>query len=222
MTANTLPRNVRAQSSPSRRCLESSLLFLAGLFPPTQPWSNDSKLAHLWQPIAVETTEKPRAWLLNSEAHCPKAEHIESTEITQIPSVKKFLDEHNEFIKQLEKYTGENLTSWYDVGYIWDTLFAEKDYFKDNFVKPRWLDLMGNDTWERLYQFNEMEIGVFDLSPTYQRLRTGLLLKQILSNMNESVSKTSITGENRQFFTYSSHDTFISYVLQAFGFFHRK
>lgn len=212
---------MRAQSSPSRRCLESSLLVLAGLFPPSQSWSNNSQLAQLWQPIAVETTEKPRAWLLNSEAYCPAATNFEGN-ITEIPSVKQFLSNHREFINKLEKYTGENLTSWYDVGYIWDTLFAEKEYFGNNFVKPKWLELVGNDTWERLYQFNEMEIGVFDLSLPYQRLRTGLFLKQILLNMNKTVSQTTITKENRQFYTYSSHDTFISYVLQAFGFFHRK
>lgn len=212
---------MQAQSSPSLRCLVSSQLLLAGLFPPAQPWSNSTALATLWQPIAVETTEKPRAWLLNSEATCPAATHIEDT-ITEVPSVKSFLDEHREFIKQLEQYSGEDYSSWYDVGYLWDTLFTESEYFGNSFVRPKWLDQVGNDTWERLYRFNEMEIGVFGLSPKYQRLRAGPFLKEILANMNSIALKGTIKQENRQAFFYASHDTMISYILQALGFFHRK
>lgn len=215
---NLSVRNVRAQSSPSRRCVESSQLLLAGLFPPKQSWSSsdDDELARLWQPIAVESVEKSRAWLLNSEADCPAATQIENTISEQYP-VRQFLSQHYDWIKKLEIYTGQNYSSWYDVGYLWDTLLTEQEYFGDKFVRPKWLDIVGNDTWKRLYRFNQMEIGCFDISPKYQRLRGGPFLKEIIFNMATTLGE-SVDQMNRQLFTYGSHDTMISYIIQALGF----
>ena len=205
-------------------------MLLAGLIPPKSSsfeiWSNITELGYLWQPIGVESVER----MLSSETHCPKARYIERMINIEQPVVKKFLENHQKFIKQLELYSGEDYhsdprVSWYNVGYLWDTLFTEKEYFGyQSFNVPHWLDLVGNDTWDRLYKFNEVEIGAFNLSPQYQRLRAGPFLKEIITNMNTTIEVVNNHQDKYypQLFTYSSHDTMISYILQALGFWKGK
>ena len=53
-------REVYARSAASSRCFESCAALLAGAYPPKQKewqWNNgsDPELAHIWQPILIET-----------------------------------------------------------------------------------------------------------------------------------------------------------------------
>lgn len=117
MTDNILVRNVQAQSSFKRRCLETTLSVLAGIFPPSNftEWSQSQALAKLWQPIAVQTTESSRAWLLNPDTDCAAATAVKNAIPNEDPQMKAFLEKHKDFVTKLSQYTGQNFPSWIEV-----------------------------------------------------------------------------------------------------------
>ena len=165
-------------------------------------------------PYTLTREKKSHLLLLSffSETYCPAATHLEDIKKNE-PKVNRFLKAHEEWIKKLERFSGEDYSSWWDVGYLWDTLYTERLYFgADHFVAPDWLAKVGNDTWNELYRFNEMEIGCFSNSPQYQRLRAGPFLTEIIDNMNRS--RTITESNDRRVFTYASHDTQISYIVR--------
>lgn len=227
-SANIRVKNIRAQSSPIRRCIETELATLAGFIPPNKEaiWTNstswpDDVLSKIWQPIAVETVEESRSWKLNPDAVCPAASKIEKDMETSVPELKKFLEENHEFIKQVGNYSGEDFfhdLNWLWVGYLWDTEFTQKEYFGDRYLPPTWLNKIGNDTMERLSKFNDMVFSIYSTVPKFLKLRSGTFLKEVIDNMKNEANVKNIRKLN----TYGSHDTMIAYILHALGMFKGK
>lgn len=116
-TENILAKNVQAQSSFKRRCLETTLSVLAGLVPPTNAshWSQSHELAKLWQPIAVETTESSRAWLLNPDTECAAATAVKNAIPTEDPVLKAFLEKNKDFVQRVSQHSGQHFPSWIEV-----------------------------------------------------------------------------------------------------------
>lgn len=218
---NILLRNVRAQSSPKRRCLETSLAVLAGLLPPTNTstWSKTSQLAQLWTPIAVETVEPARAWLLNPDTECKAASAIKDALPTADAEMKKFLEENKDFVEKVSAKTGNTFPSWVQVGWIYDALFTEKAFFGSQFQLPDWLAQIGPDTLSRLKQFNDYQFTIFTKWPKYTKLRAGLLLQQTIDNMMAVANqKEQVSALNRKLFLYGTHDTMCSPISLALGY----
>ena len=225
-------KNIRAQSSPIRRCVETNLAMLAGFIPPSKEavWSNktswpETVLSKIWQPIAVETVEESRSWKLNPDAICPAASKIEKDMETKVPELKKFLEENHEFIKSVGNYSGEDFfgdLNWLWVGYLFDTEFTQKEYFEDRYLPPSWLSKIGNDTMERLSKFNDMVFSIYEKAPDFLKLRCGTFLKEVIDNMQNEVKLMQNTAANKKLFTYGSHDTMIAYILHSLGMFKGK
>lgn len=57
LTSN--PKEVHVRSSAKERCLQSTSMILAGIYPPKGrwQWDNETNLGHLWQPFPIETVE---------------------------------------------------------------------------------------------------------------------------------------------------------------------
>lgn len=218
---NILAKNVQAQSSFKRRCLETTLSVLAGLVPPTNAshWSQSHELAKLWQPIAVETTESSRAWLLNPDTECAAATAVKNAIPTEDPVLKAFLEKNKDFVQRVSQHSGQHFPSWIEVGWVYDAIFTERNFFGDQFKMPEWLSKVGNDTLARLKQFNDFQFSIYANWPKYVKLRAGLLLKQTIDNMRGTAAiKEPLTAKNRQLFLYGTHDTMVSPVMLALGY----
>lgn len=67
------PKEVLIRSSGSDRCLQSTTLVLAGLYPPQGRWKWNEDLGTLWQPFPIQTVPHPHDPMLNPDSICPNA-----------------------------------------------------------------------------------------------------------------------------------------------------
>ncbi|KAJ6225767.1 hypothetical protein RDWZM_004312 [Blomia tropicalis] len=217
---NILSRNVIAQSSPVRRCLETTLAVLAGMMKPlkSQIWSSIFGLANEWQPIGVSTVEKDSAYLLGDSPLCPKVDQLD--DMSELPETKQFLANNENFLQRLSNQTGLNVSGskWRLVAAMYDSMVCEKDYFGDEYKQPEWVNKVGPDCMERLKAFNDFVFTVnkYYKAP-YHRLTAGPFIKEMLLKMEETVNN-AININNRKLYTYGTHDLVVSRVLAAFGF----
>lgn len=100
-----------------------------------------------------------------------------------------------------------------------DTLWTEANILGSRYVAPDWLTQVGNDTLARLSKFNDMVFDIYGQAPAFVKLRSGTFLKEVIQNMR-NVAKDNfaqMTAENKKLTSYTSHDTFIAYVMHALG-----
>ena len=115
--------------------------------------------------------------------------------------------------------TGQTFPTWVQVGWIYDAIFSERNYFGDTFKMPDWLAKVSNDTLQRLKQFNDLQFTVYAPYRKYIRLRAGVFLKQAIDNFREAEKEAKEEKREKRFFLYGTHDTLVAHVLQAFGLF---
>lgn len=187
--------NIIAKSSSARRCQESALSLLSGLFPPSvdQRWSSERGLPELWQPIAVSSVEEFRDYLLETNSHCPKRDTHMAT-FPNLPSVKKFIASNEDFISNFTKFSGHNASDgkWGLITLVYDTLLCERDYFGETWKEPEWLKQLGPNAWEKLKAFMDMRIpAANDFPQEFFKLTAGPWIKELLETMNSAVKKKS-------------------------------
>lgn len=212
------------QDLPGNPHIESTLALLAGLAPPIpeveppQIWSHYDPLARLWQPIAVGTIEKARAWKLDPEVPCKSAEIVEKVNITRVPALRKLLEENRPFIKHLQRVTGEDFSpkgrGWMYIGYVLDTIISEAAYFREAFRAPNWLDRPALVVLEQIY---DQVYRVFGNAPRYLKTRGGLLLRGLLDNMINTVAAGG-TGKPKVYIATTT-DNMIAILEHAIGLF---
>ncbi len=212
------------QDLPGNPHIESTLALLAGLAPPIpeveppQIWSHYDPLARLWQPIAVGTIEKSRAWKLDPEVPCKSAEIVEKVNITRVPALRKLLEENRPFIKHLQRVTGEDFSpkgrGWMYIGYVLDTIISEAAYFREAFRAPNWLDRPALVILEQIY---DQVYRVFGNAPRYLKTRGGLLLRGLLDNMINTVAAGG-TGKPKVYIATTT-DNMIAILEHAIGLF---
>jgi len=210
------PKNIYLRSSASNRCIESAAALVAGMYPPEDRWvwSKNVSLAKSWQPIAIQTVLKSDDGLLVPNSNCPAADNAYE-EVMRSKEVQDFLESNKEFIEKVGNKTGEKYTKLRQLDYLYDTLHAEMD-FDEPLELPKWLKEIGNDTLERLRQF-ELKAFEYDWSSKkVQRLRSGLILQELSENMR---SATNVTKQKsmKKVYSYSTHDTLLVTILQALG-----
>lgn len=210
------PKNIYSRSSASNRCLESASAFVTGLYPPKNRWiwSQNDSLAQLWQPIAIQTILKSSDGLLVPSSKCPAADEAYE-EILQSKEVIDFMSSQKDFIEKLNEKTGENYTELRKLEHLSNTLNTELD-FDEPKPMPKWINELGNDTLDRLKQF---ELNGFKWSSKkLQRLRAGLMFKELTTNMKNIVkSNNSDKHLIKKVYSYSTHDSIIVTILQSLG-----
>ena len=206
------PKNIAIRSSSSDRCLESAAALSTGLYPPHDRWvwSKDLVLATFWQPIAIQTVLKSSDGLLVPNSYCPAADAAYE-ETMRSKQVQDFMASQKDFIEKVEQKSGQNLTTLRQVDYLYDTILAETTFDEPKPV-PQWVIELGNNTLDRLRQF-QLNAFKWDWSSrTVQKLRGGLLLQELTNNMkNAAEGKLDI----KKVYSYSTHDTLIVTLLQA-------
>ncbi|CAG2161546.1 unnamed protein product [Oppiella nova] len=196
------PREVQIRSSAADRCLESVALVMAGLYRPEGRWQWNNDLGHQWQPFPIQTEPRDVDGMLNSGSKCLAAEQ-ELTRIHNSPEYLQYVDQSKDILNYVSSNTGLNITDLNGAEEVFDTLLIEKE---NGYPLPRWAS--DATTYEKLSQISDMTF-YFDFSTQLvQRLRTGLLLKDIIKHMNETVNR--------------KHDTQLALLLNALNVFDRK
>jgi Histidine phosphatase superfamily (branch 2) len=205
------PKEVYVRSSSTRRSIESAQCLLAGLYPPIGRWiwSKDNQLANYWQPIGIESVETERDILLKSLMKCPATDDS-LHQVMNSDEVKLFLSSQKDFIDQLSHNCGIKYTEL-------KQLYDLSDYLRVQIMngvnKPEWVDLIGNDTLERLFEFEKHYFLWRWSTEIIKRLRAGPLLKVLSENMK----KASLDQTDVKLYYYSTHDTKLVVLMQALG-----
>ena len=205
------PKNIYLRSSASDRCLESASALASGLYPPKNRWiwGNDL-LAISWQPIAIQTELKSSDGLLVPNSVCPAADAAYE-EVMRSKEVTQFMASQKEFIAKIEEKTGEKYTKLRQLDYLYDTINAELTFDEPKPV-PKWINELGNDTLQRLKQFEWNAFKYDWSSKKVQRLRAGLILKELTTNMQNVVKGQNHT---KKVYSYATHDTQIVTIMQS-------
>ncbi|XP_076360686.1 prostatic acid phosphatase-like isoform X2 [Tachypleus tridentatus] len=200
------PREISIRSSAKERCLESAECNLAALYKPQGYWKWNNNLN--WQPMPIETVPLAEDGMLFPESECPESDK-EVLRILKSPMAQRFNNDHQKLYRSLSEHSGEKIETWRDVGSVYDTLKIEKLH---NLTVPDWVDPM----WEQLVNISNWNFHLGFDSEVILRLRTGLLLKDMISNIQKKINgrlpKLTV-------FMYSSHDTQVSLLLHALGVF---
>jgi hypothetical protein len=203
-------KNIQIKSSAANRCIESAAALVAALYPPEDrcKWSEEN-IAENWQPIVIRTDG-----MLDTNSKCPAAEQA-LEEIMQSKEVKQFMESNKEFIEKVGNKTGVKYTKLKELDYLYDTLHNETT-FDESIKLPDWLKDIGNDTLEKLKQFESNAFKYESSSKKIQRLRAGLILKELTQNMKNARDLTK-QKTMKKVYSYATHDTLIVSILQALG-----
>ncbi|KAK4879695.1 hypothetical protein RN001_007841 [Aquatica leii] len=197
------PQDVSAYTSNFSRTKCSLQLVLAGLFPPQNTelqWNE-----HLnWNPISYETLLPEKSHLLSIPlANCPRY-IVELAEYFKTEKVKNMQRKYDYQYQFLSENTGLNITSFFDLYFLYDTLVTENDW---NLTLPEWTksvypEYLKNATVDNLL--------VWYGTPTLKQLSGGFLLKKIINDMI-----ATITSKGPKIYLYSAHDLTVASLLSA-------
>jgi hypothetical protein len=212
------PREVYARSSIEHRCIESVSCLLAGAYPPVTKdwqWNNgtDAELGLHWQPFPIETfMPKNDDPMLVPDKKCPNVDK-EVKEIMNSIEVKHFLESYaKDNMSSINKLFNETIKTLGRGQQLWDTLSIELDrnYIWNNLsfeTQKKYVSIL--EEFSRLtfvYDWNRDLI---------KKVRVGSLVETLLTNMQIIVNKTK-TDNNYKLFLYSTHDSIVAPLLQAF------
>ncbi|XP_018495381.1 lysosomal acid phosphatase [Galendromus occidentalis] len=204
------PKEIHVQSSDKNRCLDSASCHLAGMY---RPAPEQRFLVGLpWQPVPVHTRPNDEDGLLApGNNNCPNADRAYEL-LKTTPEAKQSIEKYKSLYSNLSRWTGANITDWESAGRIYDTIMIERLY---GLNVPQW----AIDSYDELENQEDLSFIWYAKSPILQRLRAGLLAKEILNNMLLSVTKNS---NDVRIHMYSTHDTEIASLLQLFDVFDGK
>jgi len=198
--------DIYVRASDVDRTMMSALSNLAGLYPPKGPQVWNPNLP--WQPIPVHTVPLEQDNIIGSHFTCPKYAQLKN-EINELPEIKKIYSENSWLFQYLSEKTGQNMTSLWDVGYLYDTFFIEQLYNK---TLPAWTQNVYPD---KMRFITDLTFKLNTFTHEMKRLRTGPLLQSVLDHFNGFIRKT----HHRKLLMYSGHDTTVSAILNSLDLF---
>nr|XP_018918010.1 PREDICTED: lysosomal acid phosphatase-like isoform X2 [Bemisia tabaci] len=190
------PAEIFVLSSRLDRCIMSVQLHLAGLYPPigTQMWNPDL----LWQPIPVHSLNSGCDDIIRVSKQCRllSRERRETRALLQ-----QEINKHDEFLKYLSQESGLQVDGYSEVNRLYDNLLVVG---QQGLPLPQWAE---GDVLDRLRSLALVgKLGKFK-SPVYVKLESGVLINEILSNMEKKTNSSNNFG--RRLSLYSAHDATI-------------
>ncbi|XP_033225871.1 venom acid phosphatase Acph-1-like [Belonocnema kinseyi] len=192
-----IPGSVEARCSDVNRTKESSNLILKGLFPAAE--------------VPIKSEDKIEDVLFFPQI-CPEYV-MDYLNANEKPDVKEELAKLEDFMENLSKWTGKNITSSIDMYLLYTTLDTEKFM---NLTLPSWTNGIYPDG--DLLNGTLLEFKIMNYDEKMRKRNGGRLIKKIKENM-ESVENGSM-DENRKLMLYGAHDLNVVAVLEALGVFH--
>lgn len=101
---------------------------LAGLFTPTddEKWNEDIS----WQPIPVHTLPRKFDHVIAIEQNCPKYKDLLAKYTNKSKERQRIFTEYADLISYWSNMSGQNLTSTYDIYWLFNTLDIEREQNK--------------------------------------------------------------------------------------------
>lgn len=193
---------VYIRSSGSDRCLQSVALIMAGLYPPQARWKWDEDLGSRWQPFPIQTVPHDYDGMLNPDSYCKRGKE-EIEKVYSSPLVKQYVKTIQPTLDYVKDNTGLPEVDIIKAEQVFDSLLIEKEY---NLKLPSWVD---RHVYTQLQEISDKSFVFSAMNREVQRLRTGLLLKEIIENF----AKPDFGG--KRLYVYSTHDTQLSVFLSA-------
>ena len=197
---------MRVQSTDVDRTLMSAQSNLAGFYPPEGKDVWNENVA--WQPIPVHTVPEKLDDILAAKKPCPVYDY----ELKKLYKSQEFkaLDKSNAAIyKYLTKNSGKTVNSLQSVQNIYSCLHIEEI---NGFALPEWT----NEVYpEKLFPISGLSFAVKTYTPLLARLKSGPLLKEILSHFKNKTKNK----HDQKYWVYSAHDTTVANMLNTLGVF---
>jgi lysosomal acid phosphatase len=197
---------MRVQSTDVDRTLMSAQANLAGFYPPTgkDVWNENVP----WQPIPVHTTPEKLDDVLAAKKPCPVYDY-ELKKLYKSQEFKAFDKKIMPIYKYLTMYAGKTVNSLQSVQNIYSCLHIEEIY---GFKLPEWAAEVYPT---KLFPISGLSFAVKTYTPLLARLKSGPLLKEILTHFKNKTTKKI----NQKYWVYSAHDTTVANMLNTLGVF---
>lgn len=196
------------RSTDVDRTLMSAESNLAGFYPPQAKdvWSETIS----WQPIPVHTMPEKQDDVLAAKKSCPVYDY-ELKKLYKSEEFKAYDKKLMPTYKYLTMYAGKSVNSLQSVQNIYSCLHIEELY---GLSLPEWTREVYPD---KLYPISGLSFAVKTYTPLLARLKSGPLLKEILTHFkNKTLKKLE---PNRNYWVYSGHDTTVANMLNTLGVF---
>ncbi|KAF6213074.1 hypothetical protein GE061_010788 [Apolygus lucorum] len=199
---------IRVQSTDVDRTLMSAEANLAGMFPltPEEEWGGLK-----WQPVPIHTIPEQLDKVLAMKYPCKRYDYA-LHKFEKSAEYKNILKNLGELGNYLQKNSGMKFDDLKIFDYLYSTLLIEK---LNNFTLPEWTKSVFP---EKMIVPAGLSFAKPTWTPEMKRLKAGLLVKGMLSNMEKKVSGVEdTTGQNIT--VYSAHDTTVANFLNTIGVF---
>ena len=154
--------------------------------------------------------------MLVPDVDCRNADK-EYDKIKNSEKVTKFLDEQKEFLEEISKAAGENISKLGDADSLYQALTIESRDF-DYWWSHLWTKEEQTKIMEQLKAIADFDYETQWSSKIIQKLRSGILIEEIYKNIKHFIDGTS----NNRFYHYSAHDITVAPMLHLLGSFNNK
>ncbi|KAI4477258.1 hypothetical protein M0804_012848 [Polistes exclamans] len=203
-----IPKTIEATSSDYDRTKISLQLVLAGLFPAKgiQIWNPKLR----WQPIPTKYNSRVNDNLFLAD-ECPRYLD-EYNKVLESSEFKQESEQYKDLQIELTKYTGKDISTPWDIYYMYHTLMAE---YSMGLPLPAWTKpLFPNG---RLYNGTLYAYKIANYNKSLRKLYGGAMLKEFINNIVGYVNGT--LEKETKLFLYSGHETNIASLLYSLNIF---
>lgn len=195
-----------ARSTDVDRALMSAESNLAGFYPPKgkDVWNENVP----WQAIPVHTMPEKQDDVLAAKKSCPVYDY-ELKKLYKSQEFKAVDKKLMPIYKYLTMYAGKTVNSLQSVQNIYSCLHIEEIY---NYTLPEWTKEVYPD---KLFPISGMSFAVKTYTTLLARLKSGPLLKEILTHFQQKTLKKL----DQSYWVYSGHDTTVANMLNTLGLF---